>query len=80
MSKYHMVSGGDGGYNEPVYADSWGNIVSRGEVDRERLVEQIKREVNKPKPAVMYINPNVCPRCKAMNNKAVVCPYCGYKR
>ena len=75
MSKYHLVSGGDGGYNEPVYADSWGNIVSTEEVERERFVEQIMREVNKP-----YINPDVCPKCKALNNKAKVCPYCGYER
>ena len=74
MSKYHMISGGDGGYNEPVYADSWGDIVCKADVDRETIVElwkQILAEAN---------NPNVCPRCKAMNNKAVVCPYCGYKR
>ena len=80
MSKYHMVSGGDGGYGETVYADCWGNIVSYKEVEKERLIEQIAREVNKPKPAVMYINPDACPQCKALNNKAKICPYCGYER
>ena len=79
MSKYHMV-GGDDGYSEPIYADCWGNIVSYEEVKKERLIEEIMREVNEPKPSVMYVNPDACPRCYALNDKAKKCPYCGYER
>lgn len=44
MCKYHIV-GGEDGWSQPVYADEYGNIVSKEEVERERLKEEIKAEI-----------------------------------
>lgn len=44
MSKYRII-GNEDGWSEPIYADEYGNIVSKEEVERERLKDEIKREL-----------------------------------
>lgn len=46
MSKYRII-GNEDGWSEPIYADEYGNIVSKEEVERERLKDEIKRELQK---------------------------------
>lgn len=48
MSKYRII-GNEDGWSEPIYADEYGNIVSKEEVERERLKDEIKRELQKEK-------------------------------
>lgn len=44
MSKYRIIRSGDG-WNDPIYADEYGNIVSKEKVEQERLKEEIKQEI-----------------------------------
>ena len=46
MSKYRII-GNEDGWSEPIYADEYGNIVSKEEVERERLKDEIKSELQK---------------------------------
>lgn len=46
MSRYRIV-GNEDGWSEPIYADEYGNIVSKEEVERERLKEEIKAEIKR---------------------------------
>lgn len=48
MSKYRII-GNEDGWSDPIYADEYGNIVSKKEVERERLKDEIKREFQKEK-------------------------------
>ena len=48
MSMYRII-GNEDGWSEPIYADEYGNIVSKEEVERERLKDEIKRELQKEK-------------------------------
>ena len=44
MSKYRIIRSGDG-WSDPIYADEYGNIVSKERVEQERLKEKIKAEI-----------------------------------
>ena len=44
---YRMISGGNGGWEKPVYADEYGNVVSDADVAREKLKEEIKQSVER---------------------------------
>ena len=48
----------------------------------EWVVDDAIREFDKEsdKSAQKHVNPDACPKCKALNNKAKICPYCGYER
>ena len=48
MSKYRII-GNEDGWSEPIYADEYGNIVSKEEVERERLKDEIKAEIKQEK-------------------------------
>lgn len=48
MSKYRII-GNEDGWGNTIYADEYGNIVSKEEVERERLKDEIKRELQKEK-------------------------------
>lgn len=48
MSKYRII-GNEDGWSEPIYADEYGNIVSKEEVERERIKDEIKRELQNEK-------------------------------
>ena len=41
----YRIIGNEDGWSKPIYADEYGNIVSEEEVERERIKEEIKREV-----------------------------------
>ena len=43
----YRIIGNEDGWSEPIYADEYGNIVSKEEVERERLKDEIKRELQK---------------------------------
>lgn len=47
----------------------WGMIDAMREFDKESDKSEQK-----------HVNQDACPQCKALNNRAEICPYCGYER